>query len=390
MVLIQAGGMQVVMGTGALGNSLWRAPHRFHGLNQISIAVFLANIILFVLFMTLSALRYTCYPHTWRLMLGHKIQSLFLGLGPVALATIVNACVLIVVPTYGQWALTLTEVLFWVDVVLSVLSCFGIPILQFHCHELSLDNMTAVWILPIIPAIVASASGGVLGAVCSPGHAAIIVVTSYVLWGIGMSLSSFIMVLYFHRLLVHSLPLPEVIVSAFLPLGAVAQGCFAVIELANACKTAAPSLVFLRGTAAVEIVGTLSVIVALTMWGLGIWWLIHGSTSLWIRAVYSRFELTMALWGLVFPFGVLTLATIDLSQALTSTFFSYLSSVFVIMLVMLWLLCAYKTLEGVWTEPVLRPPCLSKLERPSAYALEILTVQVQSSGTVQIELADES
>ena len=42
---------------------------------------------------------------------------------------------------------------------------------------------------------------------------------SYMLWGIGMTLSIIVFALYFHRLTVHSLPAAELIVSAFLPLG---------------------------------------------------------------------------------------------------------------------------------------------------------------------------
>lgn len=50
------------------------------------------------------------------------------------------------------------------------------------------------------------------------------VITSYVLWGIGLPLALMVMVIYLARLALHKLPPKAVIVSVFLPLGPLGQG----------------------------------------------------------------------------------------------------------------------------------------------------------------------
>lgn len=64
-------------------------------------------------------------------------------------ATIVNATALIAVPAFGQWARDLAWAMWWVDVALTLASCVGVPIAMFHLHTLSLESMSAIWLLPV-------------------------------------------------------------------------------------------------------------------------------------------------------------------------------------------------------------------------------------------------
>ena len=90
-----------------------------------------------------------------------------------------------------------------------------------------LSTMTAAWLLPIVATIVAAASGNIVAEVLpNPNHALWTVIVSYVLWGTGVPLAMFVLVIYFQRLTVHKPPPREVIVSVFLPLGPLGQGGF--------------------------------------------------------------------------------------------------------------------------------------------------------------------
>lgn len=117
------------MGTGITSILLHQLPYQFNGLQYIGTVIFVLNIVLFVLITIFTILRYILYPETAQLMLTHSTQSLFLGAAPMGLATIVNMVVFVAVPAYGQWAVTVAWVLWWIDVVLSVLICYGVPIL---------------------------------------------------------------------------------------------------------------------------------------------------------------------------------------------------------------------------------------------------------------------
>ena len=104
--------------------------------------------------------------------------SMFLGTIPMALCTIINGTVLIAGPRFGSWVATLVFTLWWIDVALTVASSFAIPLLMFHIHELALETMTAVWLLPIVPCVGASASGGVVATILTPSWAIGVILVS--------------------------------------------------------------------------------------------------------------------------------------------------------------------------------------------------------------------
>jgi tellurite resistance protein TehA-like permease len=271
------------MGTGIVSILLHIAPHRFTGQTVISTVVYVFNIVLFVAFLTLSIARYTLWPWVWWRMLYHPAQSLFLGTFPMALATIINATVLIAVPAYGYWAVELSWALWWIDVALSIATCFGVPAVMFHVHSISHEQMTAAWLLPVVPTVVAAASGATVATVLSPDRAYITLILSYALEGIGLSLSFLIMAVYLHRLAVYKLPTAEVIVSAFLPLGPLGQGAFGIIQLSQVGRTVFPSVGFTGVSNAGDIVFVGSTLIGLFLWGFGLFWLTHAVLSVGIR-----------------------------------------------------------------------------------------------------------
>ena len=81
---------------------------------------------------------------------------------------------------------------------------------MFTVQELRLESMTAAWLLPVVPAVVAAGTGAVVASTLPRQHALETLLVSYALLGIGLALSFMIMALYFHRLVVHHLPNAEV------------------------------------------------------------------------------------------------------------------------------------------------------------------------------------
>ena len=53
---------------------------------------------------------------------------------------------------------------------------------RFYYHQLDLEHMTAAWLLPIVPAVVAAATGGIVASVLSPDLAFVTLAISYMLW----------------------------------------------------------------------------------------------------------------------------------------------------------------------------------------------------------------
>ena len=231
---------------------------------------------------------------------------------------------------------------------------------MFHLHELHLERMTAAWLLPIVPCVVAAASGALVSTVLTPDNAFITLMVSYALWGVGMSLAFIVMAIYVHRLLLHKLPDSGVIVSAFLPLGPLGQGAFGIIELSQSGRRVYPAVGFTGVEGAGDIVFVLSTLVGLVLWGFGAWWLVHGIFSVSVRAAKSRLTHNMGFWGFIFPLGVYTSATIALGTAIPSEFFNYLSIVFLVALILLYLFVALGSIHGVVTGKLLVSPCLGE------------------------------
>lgn len=117
------------MGTGITSILLHQLPYQFDGLQYIGVVIYVFNIVLFVGITFCTLLRYILYPETCLLMLKHSTQSLFLGAAPMGLATIINMTVFVLVPAWGPWVIEFVWAIWWVDVALSVLICYGIPIL---------------------------------------------------------------------------------------------------------------------------------------------------------------------------------------------------------------------------------------------------------------------
>ena len=78
-----------------------------------------------------------------------------------------------------------------------------------------------------------------------------------------------ILVMYFHRLIVHKLPPREVIVSVFLPLGPLGQGGFAIMQRGKVAMKTFPVTGTLgqKTTNSGEILYVVGWLIALVMWG---------------------------------------------------------------------------------------------------------------------------
>jgi len=187
----------------------------------------------------------------------------------------------------------------------------------------------------------------------------VVLITSYCLWGLGMGLSFMVIALYFQRLVLHHLPEAEVIVSAFLPLGPLGQGSFAIIQISQAGRKVFMENDLVREAISNEVIFIVSVVVGLVLWGLGLWWFFHGISSVLIRCIRGKIPFNMGFWGFIFPLGVFTSSTVAITKALPSAFFSYLATVFIVALIILWLYVAGGTLKKAFDQSLFVAPCLS-------------------------------
>ncbi|KAL6229298.1 hypothetical protein BDW75DRAFT_235321 [Aspergillus navahoensis] len=332
----------VNMGTGIVSILLNTLPYNGIWLYWISIIIFALNVLLFMIFFTLTLIRYVLWPDIFLVMVTHPSQSLFLGTLPMGFATIINMFCFVCVPVWGEWAKYAVWAMWIVDAILSILACFGIPfIMMTRKPEVSLSSMGAAWLLPIVACVVAAASGGIVAEVLP---------SSYVLWGIGVPLASMVTVIYLQRLMLHKLPPKAIIVSTFLPLGPLGQGSFGIQKLGIVAREVFPQTATLHhGTGGV--LDDVGFLLGLIMWAFGLLWLEKVSVQ----------PFNLGWWAFTFPLGVYSTCTVQLGRDLQSRFFAVLGTIFSLCVVLLWIVVGGLTLRGIHNKALFVAPCLKDL-----------------------------
>ena len=346
------------MGTGILALALAQFPG-LSGLRALGDGLWRFNIGLFVLFSGLYAARWILFTQEARRIFGHSVVSMFFGTIPMGLATIVNGVIVFGLPRWGAGVVPVAEALWWFDVALALLCGVAIPYLMFTRHDHSIDQMTAVWLLPVVAAAVAAARGGLIAPHLAGAHAQLVMlVTSYVLWGFSVPVAFSILAILILRMALYKLPPATMAASSWLALGPIGTGALGLLVLgADSTKILAANGMAGIGDVAVG-VGTIA---GTTLWGFGLWWLLM---ALFVTVRYFRAGVPFNLgwWGYTFPLGVYTLATLKLGSILHLGFFTVAGACLVTALAGLWLLVAARTLYGGYKGHLFVSPCIASVD----------------------------
>lgn len=345
----------VSMGTGVVALIVSEFPMLKALTWQLGTGLWYFNILLFVLFSVLYGLRWAFYPHEAKQIFQHPSMSLFLGTIPMALATILNGFLKYGQPIYGDTAVQIAQTLWYADVVLALLVAWAVPFAMYRHQEHALQQMTAVWLLPIVACEVAASSGGLLlGHLAADTHAVAILLGSYVLWGVSVLPAFAILTILMLRLVLHKLPEKELAVSSWLALGPIGTAALALLVLGNQ----APTLMASLGLAQLgQLFQQAGILASLILLGFGLWWLgIAVLTTL--HHAKQDLPFNLGWWGLTFPLGVYTLAILTLAQQLNLAFLYAVGYAFAAILMLLWSLVATKTVHGFYQGHLFFSPCL--------------------------------
>ena len=345
----------VSMGTGVVALIVSEFPMLKALTWQLGTGLWYFNILLFVLFSVLYSLRWAFYPHEAKQIFQHPSMSLFLGTIPMALATILNGFLKYGQPIYGDTAVQIAQTLWYADVVLALLVAWAVPFAMYRHQEHALQQMTAVWLLPIVACEVAASSGGLLlGHLAADTYAVAILLGSYVLWGVSVLPAFAILTILMLRLVLHKLPEKELAVSSWLALGPIGTAALALLVLGHQ----APTLMASLGLAQLgQLFQQAGILASLILLGFGLWWLgIAVLTTL--HHAKQDLPFNLGWWGLTFPLGVYTLAILTLAQQLNLAFLYAVGYAFAAILMLLWSLVATKTAHGFYQGHLFFSPCL--------------------------------
>lgn len=347
----------VTMGTGVLALALAAFPWQLPGLHALAEGLWLLAVLLFGLFTGLYAARWLLFFDEAREIFAHATVSMSIGTIPMGLATLINGLLLFGLPRWGAAVLPLALGLWWLDVAMALACGVLIPYLMFTRQAHRIDQMTAVWLLPVVAAEVAAASGGLLVPHLAAGEHFTVLVASYVLWAYSVPVALSLLVILLLRLALHRLPPASMAASSWLALGPIATGALGLLVLGSA----APAVFAAHGLAGIgEIARGLGLLGALLLWGLGLWWLAL-AVLVTQRQAREGMPFNLGWWGFTFPLGVYALTTLRLGEALAAPFFTGLGAALVVLLALLWLLVASRTLAGAYRGGLFVSPCIAHL-----------------------------
>ena len=356
----------VTMGTGIVSLLLITIPFQAHWLYWLSVIFFGLNTILFTIAFTISFLRYTLYPEIWTVMIQDSIGSLFLGTMPIGFATLIESWIFLCCPYWGPWSVTFAWICWMIDAIVASAITVALPTLSMsQSSQHTLDRITAAQLLPISATIVAAGTGAEIAEILpNSDHALGTLITSYVMWGMAAPLSLTILVMYYQRLALHKLPPREVIVSVFLPLGPLGMGGYTILTLGEAARKIFPWVKFFDDLEiAGDIAYILGIFISQVMWGFGLIWLAFA-----LATIYQcrPFPFNMGWWGFTFPIGVYAISTIKFGEVMPSEFFKVLGTIFSVVVVLLWMIVAARTVRGAWSGRLFHAPCLANLPQEKA------------------------
>ena len=217
--------------------------------------------------------------------------------------------------------------------------------------------MTAVWLLRVVVAEVAAASGGILAPHLADAAAQFAVLTaSYALLAYSVPVAFGILSILMLRMALHKLPHKNMAASSWLALGPIGTGAFGLLVLVGdapailAAHDNPPSAWLRKGSASFG---------GLMLWGFGLWWLLLAGI-IPIRYVREGAPFNLGWWGYTFPLGVYTAATLKLGATLGLAFFTVAGAFLASALASAWVVVATLTFTAAGGPAVRLPLHRSK------------------------------
>lgn len=332
----------VGMGTGILALDAFTIPMGPSWLQNVGMGLGLFNGLLVTGLLVLGVLKMVYDRKGVRDVLNHPVQSMFFGAIPMALTTVVNA-IFDMGSRYGlDTAYHVGAILWTINVAMAVVTGFGIPFWMFTRHDHDLSRMTAVWLMPIVPAEVVAASGAILlPHVANLALRQDLLIGIMALWAFSVPMAFLMLGILFVRLTLHKLPPEDLAMSTWITLGTLGTGVMGLVGIGHDVSFAFPQ--FGSGIEGATLLG------AVILWGLGVWWM---GQSIFITLYYlliHRIRFNLGWWGLTFPLGVFAGGTDLLYRTLGTRIFLWSAWLFFVMLVVFWVMVAGLTIGHLRT-----------------------------------------
>lgn len=353
----------VTMSTGGIALALGLTPHRFKGLDTIGLVVFIFDLVCIAAITTCLLLRFLLYKNTFQRTLTRPKEALFVSTFFLSIAALLSNAEL-----YGSLFLSdkaqdglavFLRVTFWLYVAVT----FFMSVLQYQLlfsvkeqRRLTVNSMTPAWILPIFPIMLAGTIAAFDSSTQTPSQALAIISTGLAAQGLGMLVSIFMYATYLSRLMVYGLPAQRP--GMFIAVGPPSFTCAALIAMADDVpRIFAAQVPLVEGMLSPAIladgVRLAAIYSALFLWGLSFWFFASAASATVTGMPDRKFHLSW--WSFVFPNVGFCISTIRVGEAMGSPGLLWFSTVLTVVLVIAWLVIAWRCVMAVIHREIVWP-----------------------------------
>lgn len=207
------------------------------------------------------------------------------------------------------------------------------------------------WLIPPVSALIVPVLGGSLAIeYAGTTLGAINLIGSLIFLGIGTVLFVFVMGAVFSRYLFHDL-LPAHLAPTIW-IGIAPTAILTIITI----KIVKPVTLFFGASAdAAQVLGVLSKMVGISLWGFAFFWLIFATIITWQHHKRIALSFAMSWWAFTFPLGAFVVSTGVMFQVTQAGFFQWVGIAALLGFIVIWALVATRTVKGVISGAIFQP-----------------------------------
>ncbi|KAL1610431.1 hypothetical protein SLS60_002098 [Paraconiothyrium brasiliense] len=334
-------------------------PFRFHGIYALGCIFFILNIVLFLFNVITISLRFYWFPKTFKASFLHPTESLFIPAAIISFGTILINISQYGVDQTGVWLEKTMLILFWIDCGLAISFSIGIYLIMWSTQTFTISQMTPVWIFPAYPLLIIGPHAGNLAPkISDPNRALLVILSGYVIQGIGFLVSLMIYSAFIYRLMTQKLPRESLRPGMFISVGPSGFTISGIVTMGQALPAVVPEDFMGKGMG--ELAGKVGMIVAnfmgLWLWGLALWFFLVSVGAHYSCVRRGKMDFAMTWYSFIFPNTALTTATFAIAKALDGNKpIQYVGCAMTILVILTWLVVFGMMFRAIKIHQILWP-----------------------------------
>jgi len=282
------------------------------------------------------------------------VEGLFFGSYWVSVSLILNATQSYGVPACGPWLTRALLVLFWIYCAVVLVVGVAQYYVLFQEERLKITDAVPAWIFPIYPLLVVGPMAGTMIPSQGQRDGLNMWIGAVMLQGLAWTVALMMYSMYTQRLMTSTLPSPSTRPGMYVSVGPAGYTAAGLISLGLRAPSVVPVNAFNNdGVPDGDTIKLLGIVGGLFIIIFAFWFFCISTIA--VIAGSRRMSFTLNWWAFVFPNAGLTLAAIQVGNALKSPGINGICSALTILLVIFWLITAVAHVRALLKGKIMWP-----------------------------------